>query len=394
VPGDHSEKHQMTYCPDQKLLEQLVNNRLAGTELEAELDRHVAVCASCQQAIKELIDHAVGESLSPPGITLSATDSASERVTEPPDFSAGPIAAAIEGISPGLPEVPGYEVTGEIASGGMGAVLKGHDHDLGRDVALKVLRDDYRDDSDMIHRFVEEAQIGGQLQHPGVVPIYELGTLNDRRPFFAMKLVKGHTLARLLDAREGPDDDRPRFLSIFEAVCQTAAYAHARSVIHRDLKPSNVMVGAFGEVQVMDWGLAKVLTQPRAEEDQTGPRHTLVATARTGSDTPDLSRPGSAMGTPGYMAPEQARGEHDRVDSRADVFALGSILCEILTGHPAFRGKSASDIVRKTALGDTQDALARLTEGEGQIELIALARDCLAREPEDRPRNAAKWPRG
>src|SRR5262249_30290767 len=152
-----------------------------------------------------------------------------------------------------------YRIDGEIARGGMGAVLKGRDPDLGRDVALKVLRDDYRADADMVRRFVEEAQIGGQLQHPGIVPIYELGTLADRRPFFAMKLVKGHTLAQLLDARQGPDDDRPRLLSIFEAIAQTVAYAHARGVIHRDLKPSNVMVGSFGEVQVMDWGLAKVL---------------------------------------------------------------------------------------------------------------------------------------
>ena len=102
----------------------------------------------------------------------------------------------------------------------MGAVLKGRDPDLGRDVALKVLRDDLRDDADMVRRFVEEAQIGGQLQHPGIVPIYELGTFADRRPFFAMKLVKGHTLAQLLEARDGPDDDRPRFLSIFEAIAR------------------------------------------------------------------------------------------------------------------------------------------------------------------------------
>src|SRR5262249_2530501 len=152
-----------------------------------------------------------------------------------------------------------YRIDGEIARGGMGSVLKGRDPDLGRDVALKVLRDDYRDDADMVRRFLEEAQIGGQLQHPGVVPIYALGTFAHRRPFFSMKLVKGHTLAQLLEHRSGPDDDRPRFLSVFEAIAQTVAYAHARGVIHRDLKPSNVMVGSFGEVQVMDWGLAKVL---------------------------------------------------------------------------------------------------------------------------------------
>jgi serine/threonine-protein kinase len=276
----------------------------------------------------------------------------------------------------------------------MGAVLKGRDPDLNRDVALKVLCDDYRDDADMVRRFVEEAQIGGQLQHPGIVPIYELGTLADLRPFFAMKLVKGHTLAQLLEARKGPDDDRPRFLSIFEAVCQTMAYAHARGVIHRDLKPSNVMVGSFGEVQVMDWGLAKVLPRGGVADDekagQAERQETVIATARSGSDGPGLSRPGSAMGTPAYMAPEQARGEGDRVDERADVFALGSILCEVLTGQPAFLGRSSGEILRKAALGDPADALARLDACGAAAELVVIARDCLAREAEDRPRHAAE----
>ena len=162
-----------------------------------------------------------------------------------------------------------YRIDGEIARGGMGAVLRGRDPDLGRDVALKVLREDFRDDADMVRRFVEEAQIGGQLQHPGIVPIYEMGAFTDHRPYFAMKLVKGRTLSSLLDERQlparsspgagsaVPSDrgmenldrgseaplagqresarDLPRFVSIFEAVCQTIAYAHARGVIHRDL---------------------------------------------------------------------------------------------------------------------------------------------------------------
>src|SRR3954451_6995672 len=170
----------------------------------------------------------------------------------------------------------------------MGGVLKGRDADLGRGVAIKDLRADLRDKDDLVRRFVEEAEIGGQLQHPGVVPIYELGTFADRRPFFSMKLVKGQTLAQLLDARKDAADDRPRFLSIFEAICQTVAYAHARGVIHRDLKPSNVMVGSFGEVQVMDWGLAKVL--PRDGQPALEPKvnETVVATLRTEGDS-DLS---------------------------------------------------------------------------------------------------------
>jgi Protein kinase domain len=126
---------------------------------------------------------------------------------------------------------------------------RGHPAEEARDLAVKVLLEAHRDKPDLIRRFVEEAQIGGQLQHPGIVPIYELGTFADRRPCFAMKLVKGQTLAALLAGRSSPADGLPRFLGIFEQVCQTVAYAHARGVIHRDLKPSNVMVGSFGEVQ-------------------------------------------------------------------------------------------------------------------------------------------------
>jgi serine/threonine-protein kinase len=280
-----------------------------------------------------------------------------------------------------------YEFLGEIARGGMGAVLKARDSGLGRDLALKILLDRHRERPDLVDRFIEEAQICGQLQHPGIVPVYELGTLGDRRPFFTMKLVKGRTLAALLAERTEPD--LPRFLSIFEAVCQRLAYAHARGVIHRDLKPSNVMVGSFGEVQVMDWGLAKILPrdgQP-ARVEREPPTETVVATLRCMSDS-ELSQAGSVLGTPAYMAPEQARGETDRIDRRADVFALGSILCEILTGQAAFHGRSVGEIHRKAALGDLADAAARLDSSGADGELIALAKDALAPERDDRPRDA------
>ena len=167
----------------------------------------------------------------------------------------------------------------------MGIVLKARDADLGRDLALKVLLDHHRDDQDVVRRFIEEAQVGGQLQHPGIVPVHELGALADRRPFFAMTLVKGRTLAALLAERPSPAADLPRFLAIFESICQTVAYAHAARVIHRDLKPANVMVGNFGEVQVMDWGLAKVLPEGGVADEAKAMRiaEAAVSTVRSGS---------------------------------------------------------------------------------------------------------------
>ncbi len=274
----------------------------------------------------------------------------------------------------------------------MGAVLKGRDPDLGRDLAVKVLLEGHRGNPDLLRRFVEEAQIGGQLQHPGIVPVYELGTFADSRPYFTMKLVKGRTLAALLKDRPSPADDLPRFLGIFEQVCQTAAYAHARGVIHRDLKPTNIMVGSFGEVQVMDWGLAKVLKEGGlADEppapDTPAPAVSVVRTVRSGSDVDD-SQAGSVLGTPAYMAPEQAAGDAERVDRRADVFGLGSILCELLTGRPAYTGRNQAEVMRKAMRGDTGEALGRLDVCRAETELIGLARDCLAVEAEERPRDA------
>ncbi len=294
-----------------------------------------------------------------------------------------------------MPELAGetvrYQLLGEVARGGMGAILKGRDIDLGRDLAIKVLLEKHRDRPEMVRRFVEEAQIGGQLQHPGIVPVHELGRFPDGRLFIAMKLVKGRTLAALLESRTDPAEDRPRFLSIFQQVCQTMAYAHARGVIHRDLKPSNVMVGSFGEVQVMDWGLAKVLDQGGLADEERSHRvrdgSGMIRTMGTGSAAAE-SIAGSVIGTPAYMPPEQARGAMETLDERADVFGLGSILCEILTGEPAYTGASSVELYRKAERADLAGAIARLDGCGAGAELVALARSCLAAAPRDRPRDA------
>jgi serine/threonine-protein kinase len=284
-----------------------------------------------------------------------------------------------------------YQLHGESARGGMGVVLKGRDVDLGRDVAVKVLLERHRSSPELVRRFVEEAQIAGQLQHPGIVPVYELGRLPDERLYIAMKLIRGRTLAELLAGRADAAEDRPRYLAIFEQACQAMAYAHACGVIHRDLKPSNVMVGSFGEVQVMDWGLAKVLDRGGVADEERSLRGQAdpepVRTLRTGS-TADESRAGSVLGTPSYMAPEQARGRLDTLDERADVFGIGAILCEILTGLPPYAAPSGNEVYHKAERAELAEGLARLDACGAEAELVVLAKACLAVAARDRPRDA------
>jgi serine/threonine-protein kinase len=270
-----------------------------------------------------------------------------------------------------------YAVRGELARGGVGTILLARDNDLGRDVAVKILREQLADDPAILQRFVEEAQIGGQLQHPGIVPVYELGLDARQRPFFTMKLVQGETLAQVLAARARPSDEHARLLETFARVCETVAYAHARGVVHRDLKPGNVMVGEFGEVLVMDWGFAKVLgRQDEARADGSG------SIAVHGDP---VSVAGTVLGTPAYMPPEQAAGRIDQLDARADVFALGAILCEILTGSPPYVG---SDLLQQARAGVVAPALGRLAASGADRALIELAERCLQPAPAARPESA------
>ncbi|MFL5342795.1 MAG: protein kinase domain-containing protein [Gemmataceae bacterium] len=284
-------------------------------------------------------------------------------------------------------EAPGgrYRLVRELARGGMGAVYRGYDRELKRETAIKVLLARHLDEPDQVRRFYDEAWIAGQLQHPGVVPVYDLGRLADGQPYFIMKLVEGRTLAELLRQRAAPNQDRPRLLKIFEQICQTMAYAHSRGVIHRDLKPSNVMVGEFGEVQVMDWGLARILAQTPGEAASrpAGERRLQRDPSAT------LSWAGAVVGTPAYMAPEQARGEMD-LDERCDVFGLGAILYEILTGRPPFAQTDPTEAFDRAAAGDLADAHQRLAACDGDPELTVLARDCLDPVRDRRPRDAGE----
>jgi serine/threonine-protein kinase len=288
-----------------------------------------------------------------------------------------------------------YAVVEEVGRGGRGIVYRVRDPELNRPLAVKVLRPELHGDPDAVRRFLEEAQVMGQLQHPGIVPVHAVGQLPDGRPYFAMKLVQGRTLAALLAERPAPADDLPHFLGIFQQVCQAMAYAHSRGVIHRDLKPSNIMVGAFAEVQVMDWGLAKVLAvdvagqahAPGEPEPLAAGAADTIRTARTGTSGLS-SADGLVAGTLAYMAPEQAQGQVEQLDPRTDVFGLGALLCEVLTGLPPYAGVPAWKVHLMATVGDLADALGRLDRCGADAELIALAKDCLAPERQRRPQDA------
>jgi tetratricopeptide (TPR) repeat protein len=279
-----------------------------------------------------------------------------------------------------------YALGGEIARGGMGVIYRATDATLGREVAVKVLQEKYCPESGAARRFADEARIAGQLQHPAIPPVHDLGILPDGRPFLAMKLIKGHTLKVLLGARLDPAHEQGRFVAVFEQVCQGLAYAHAHGVIHRDLKPANIMVGAFGEVQVMDWGLAKVLgaRPPGASADPietTG--GTEVRSLR--EDDGSLTQAGSVLGTLAFMPPEQAVGAVGKVDMRSDVFGLGAILAVVLTGQPPFAASSGETLRIQAAQGKVDDCFARLDASGADPGLVALCKACLAPNQADRP---------
>lgn len=225
-----------------------------------------------------------------------------------------------------------YEILETIGRGGMATVYLARDRELQRDVALKVLgTPDLTPEASA--RMLGEARIIARLEHPGIVPVHDVGRLPDGRIYYAMKRVSGRRLDEIVRARA----PRAELVRIFQRIVEAVAFSHAHGVIHRDLKPENVMVGSFGEVLVMDWGLAKVLSAPEREMPPDG------APARPGE-----TGHGTVLGTPGYMAPEQARGEIASVDERSDIYALGAILYFLLVARPPGSGPADSERTTQT----------------------------------------------
>lgn len=312
-------------------------------------------------------------------------------VDSPTHTTSGDQPATPSGVTPASP--PGFELLDEIGRGGMGVVYRARDTALDRDVAVKLLSERFPLDSLPAQRFLNEARITGQLQHPGIPAVHQIGNLPDGRPFLAMKLIQGSTLEAILHQRPDRSTERGRLLAIFEAVCQAVGYAHAHRVIHRDLKPANVMVGAFGEVQVMDWGLAKVLRVesrwPDAVPADGGATQAWMEVSPAplaGSHT----QAGNLVGTPAFMPPEQAVGEVERVNERSDVFGLGALLAVILTGQPPYVGETFESVRVQAVRGKLEGCFARLDASGAEPELVALCKQCLAFEPADRPANGGE----
>jgi WD40 repeat protein/serine/threonine protein kinase len=327
--------------------------------------------------------------------------------TQPGESSCGPTSARWDASKLPLVEPGSYDVDGELAHGGIGRILKGKDQRLGRTVALKEL---IEGGGAAEERFVREALVTARLQHPSIVPVYEAGRWPTGEPFYAMKLVSGRSLDEVI-ATAKTLDQRLALLPHVLAVAEAVAYAHSERIIHRDLKPSNVLVGAFGETVVIDWGLAKDLDEriplpPEApparpmepvireapnEDPPEPPSEGGTLMSRGGpvdtpppmsSGEPGLTMAGAVLGTPSYMPPEQAKGQS--VDERADVYALGAILYHVLAGVPPYTGKTSVDILKKTLAGPPP-AIEKLQRGvpHDLVTIVnkAMARDIAVRYP-------------
>ncbi len=328
-------------------------------ERVALLDRECAGDAALRASVESLLQaSAAAEDFLGEPIALTQVEADLGKTVIDRSAAAGPSTVNLPPES--------YAVGGEIASGGMGSILEAQDRKLGRKVAMKVMRLEAAVSEDARRRFVREATVLARLEHPNIVPIHELGWDTEGRLFYTMKLVQGRTLQAVIHGLKSGDPDFVRHytldrrLTIFRKICDALSLAHARGVIHRDLKPENVMVGEFGEVLVMDWGIAKILgdaaqaaeeSAQRAESLQPGTseRFRTLAVAELQKTVAELTMEGTVIGTPHYMSPEQAAGRVTELDQQSDVFSLGAILYALLALRPPFEGATIDALLEKVS---------------------------------------------
>ena len=274
-----------------------------------------------------------------------------------------------------------FQVRSEIGRGGMGRVMEARDPELHRSVAVKVLINPSEVTAGQLARFVAEAQITSQLQHPNIVPVHEMGITDAGKVYFVMKRVAGRSLRQIFTLLRGGDGTaaaewpRTRLLHAFIQVCNAVAYANDRGVLHRDLKPDNIMLGAFGEVLLMDWGVARVLGDPRTEAPDP------VAIDRL--DTLSTQE-GSAIGTPGFMSPEQARGDLELLTPRSEVWSLGAILYELLTLERAYQAPTLMSLLFAVMRGPPEDPCTKAPGRRIPAEIAQICLRALATDPADR----------
>ncbi|CAG0998373.1 hypothetical protein ANRL2_03790, partial [Anaerolineae bacterium] len=281
-----------------------------------------------------------------------------------------------------------YKVLREIARGGMGKVLEVIDTDLRRPVALKVLRSEMLENKDIVERFLEEAQITGQLEHPNIVPVHEIGVDARKNLYFTMKLVEGMDLATIFQKLVEKDPETVRIytlsklLDILIKVCEGIHFAHSKGVIHRDLKPPNIMVGRFGEVQIMDWGISRIIGSRAGQESRR-----VVMTDRR-EDESGQTMVGTLVGTPTHMSPEQARGETVTLKPSSDIFALGVILYEMLSLKLPWAGRQVKLVLDQVLNLEPKSPKEAAPEMNVPQELNALCMKCLVKDPERRIQSA------
>ena len=350
-----------------------------------------------EQAAADPAGRTLPSAVIPAGPSDDPVDFSRTVATRPPASHPSLIASTAGALDEPLrSDAPRVEVVvqSQLAEGGMGRILLAHDPAIGRIVAVKVMHTELARDPEIRARFLAEARITGRLEHPNIVPVHALGVLPDGTAAFAMKRVRGEAISTILahvkagDAEARREHSRLRLLGVFQQVCQAIHFAHANGILHRDIKPANIMVGPFGEVFVMDWGIAKVIGAPVAEPISPIRSDAPPSVVQRPSSIAGGTSVGAILGTPEYMAPEQAMGRHDQLDARSDVYSLGATLYEILVGRPAFQGVTPMETIAWVVAGPDPTFDESVDGTPIPTALKAICLRAMARRKEDRYESA------